>query len=266
MGSHYRYQERIGVVAPDVGWVPPIRYLLRRARVISLLRNQPAGKLLEVGCGAGALLCDLTRSGFSAQGLETSTRAVAMAARLAEIAASPHKVFSAPQPNWEGKFNIVCAFDVLEHIEDDSQALQEWGRWLAPSGKMILSVPAHRSRWGSGDVWAGHYRRYDRQDIEALLASCGMKIEYFECYGFPLANATELVGNIAYRKMIEQRSDQSKEQATASSGVDRRSYARIVGLICSVPGQVFMAGAMALQAMTRRTNWGSGYLLMVSRR
>src|SRR3546814_18278307 len=61
----------------------------------------------------------------------------------------------------------------------------------------------------------------------------------------PLANATELLGNIAYRRMIARRSDQSKEQATASSGVDRRSYARLVGLICSIPGQAAMSVAMA---------------------
>src|SRR3546814_16202134 len=79
-------------------------------------------------------------------------------------------------------------------------------RSLAPNGKMILSVPAHRSRWGAGDVWAGHYRRYDRNDVEQLLVSCGMEVEHLECYGFPLANATELLGNIAYRRMIDRKS------------------------------------------------------------
>lgn len=266
MGSRYMYSDRTGIVAPDAGWVPPIRYLLRRARILELLRKQPVGRLLEVGCGAGALLCDLTRRGYAAQGLETSDKALPVAARLAEITASPHHVSSTPQSDWQSTFNMVCAFDVLEHIEDDRLAIQEWIRWLAPNGKMILSVPAHRSRWGAGDVWAGHYRRYDRNDVEQLLVSCGMEVEHLECYGFPLANATELLGNIAYRRMIARRSDQSKEQATASSGVDRRSYARLVGLICSIPGQAAMSVAMALQAMASRTNWGSGYLLMASRR
>jgi SAM-dependent methyltransferase len=266
IGSHCRYSERAGIVAPDAGWVPPIRYLLRRTRILALLRKQPAGKLLEIGCGAGALLCDLTRRGHVAQGLETSPQALSMAARLAKITASPHHISSAPRSTWESAFNIVCAFDVLEHINDDRQAIQDWTRWLAPNGKMMLSVPAHRSRWGSGDVWAGHYRRYDRSDIQELVASCGMEIEHFECYGFPLANATEFFGNLAYRRMIAQRTDQSKEQATASSGVDRRSYTRLIGMIDSLPGQVVMSGAMALQTMTNRTNWGSGYLLMASRR
>src|SRR3546814_13621988 len=74
-------------------------------------------------------------------------------------------VCSSDLSDWQSTFNMVCAFDVLEHIEDDRLAIQEWIRWLAPNGKMILSVPAHRSRWGAGDVWAGHYRRYDRNDV-----------------------------------------------------------------------------------------------------
>src|SRR5690606_23258822 len=147
MASHY-YSDRTGIVAPEAGWVPPIRYLLRRARILALLRKQPIGRLLEVGCGAGALLCDLTRRGYIAQGLETSDKALSVAARLAEIAASSHQVFSSPQATWERTFNVVCAFDVLEHMQDDRNALQEWIRWLAPGGKIILSVPAHRSRWG----------------------------------------------------------------------------------------------------------------------
>jgi 2-polyprenyl-3-methyl-5-hydroxy-6-metoxy-1,4-benzoquinol methylase len=139
----------MGLVAPEAGWTPPIRYLLRRARILSLLSKRPAvGKLLEIGCGSGALLCDLARLGFSAQGLETSTQALSMAARLAELTASPHHVFPVPQSGWESAFDVICAFDVLEHIGNDVQALGEWTSWLAPTGEMILSVPAHRSRWG----------------------------------------------------------------------------------------------------------------------
>src|SRR3546814_9837617 len=81
---------------------------------------------------AGALLCDLTRRGYAAQGLETSDKALPVAARLAEITASPHHVYSTPQSDWQSTFNMVCAFDVLEHIEDDRLAIQEWIRWLAP--------------------------------------------------------------------------------------------------------------------------------------
>jgi hypothetical protein len=65
--------------------------------------------------------------------------------------------------------------------------------------------------------------------------------------------------------MIEQRTDQSKEHATASSGVDRRSYARLNKWITSFPGQISLSAAMALQTMPQHTDWGSGYLLTARR-
>ena len=260
------YSQEFGVLAPEAGWTPPIRYLLRRDRILRSLRKQPCGSLLEIGCGAGALLCDLTRLGYSACGLETSTEALSIAPRIARIAGSAHEVFPTVQPGWEESFDVVCAFDVLEHIEEDAAALHEWMRWLKPGGAMLLSVPAHRSRWGAGDIWAGHYRRYDKEDILKLVDACGLQVTEFECYGFPLANCTEFFGNIAYRRMIKLRADQSKEQATASSGVDRRSYARLSGLIGSHAGRGGLAVAMWLQAMTRQMDWGSGYLLAARRR
>ena len=50
------YSRMTGAVVPEMGWVPPFRYLLRRSRILSLLRTVPRGALLEIGCGAGALL------------------------------------------------------------------------------------------------------------------------------------------------------------------------------------------------------------------
>ncbi|WP_409475725.1 class I SAM-dependent methyltransferase [Stenotrophomonas sp. Y-13] len=260
------YSKTNGIVMPEIGWTPPIRYLLRRNRILSALGTVPAGKLLEIGCGAGALLYDLARMGFVVQGLETSDEARATAEKIARQCSQPHGIHPAPQPDWNGGFDLVCAFDVLEHIEDDHRALDQWLRWLAPHGRLVLSVPAHRARWGQGDVWAGHWRRYDRQDIQQLIQSHGLEIQHFECYGFPLANATEWLGNRIYRKLIQQRGEKTKEQASASSGIDRRNYAPFSRLIASAPGRALMSTAFAIQSMTRNTDWGSGYLLVASRR
>lgn len=260
------YSKRMGVIAPVVGWAPPLRYLLRRARILSLLkRTHSPAALLEIGCGAGALLCDLTRIGYAAQGLETSPKALSMAARLASSAQSTHRVFPSPQPDWHGKFDVVCAFDVLEHIEDHDAALEQWLQWLSPKGSLIISVPAHRSRWSAGDVWAGHWRRYDQTELKDLITAHGLKIEHFECYGFPLANATEALGNIAYKRMLSKRERQSKDDATAASGVDRRSYLRLNKWINTLPGKAIISIAIGLQALTKRRNWGSGYLIMANR-
>ncbi|HEY4529480.1 MAG TPA: class I SAM-dependent methyltransferase [Luteimonas sp.] len=264
-GDSSSYSRRSGIVAPDLGWTPPIRYLLRRQRILSLLETQPRGKLLEVGCGGGALLCDLTRMGYNVHGLETSSAAHRMASQLAGRSGSPHEVAALPGEAWEGSFDFVCAFDVLEHIEDDAQALEQWLSWMAPGGKLLLSVPAHRSRWSAGDVWAGHFRRYDRRDLLALVDAAGLVTERLECYGFPLANLTELLGNFAYRRMIAARANNSKAESTAESGIDRRSYSKVASLMFSLPGQAALSMAGVAQSLTLRTDWGSGYLLLAHR-
>ncbi len=263
----FYYSKIMGVVAPALGWTPPIRYLLRRSRILSLLKNSVRSlNILEVGCGAGALLCEISQLGHSAQGLETSEKAMELGNRLAQAAESPHRVISEPQPDWIGKFDCVCAFDVLEHIEDDGAALRQWMSWLAPGGNLIISVPAHRSRFGAGDIWAGHWRRYDRSELQNLMSAHSLCITHFECYGFPLANATEALGNRTYRKMLKQRSGNSKADATASSGIDRQNYLRINKWIDTIPGRAIISGSILLQNLTRNLDWGSGYLLVATKK
>ena len=55
----------------------------------------------------------------------------------------------------------MCAFEVLEHIDDDALALKQWREYLRPSGWLLLSVPAHQDQYGAADELVGHYRRYD---------------------------------------------------------------------------------------------------------
>ena len=191
----YSTSPLFGPVVPEIGWAPPLRYLLRRNRVLKLLAPLPMEALLEVGCGSGALLHELARFAQQAVGLETSEPAVRMAREIARLGGGRQEVVDMPSALWSGHFDLVCAFDVLEHIEQDTTAVDQWLGWLRPGGRLCISVPAHGARWGAGDVWAGHYRRYERAGLQELLRSKGMRIEHFECYGFPLANLTEAMGN-----------------------------------------------------------------------
>lgn len=255
-----------GVVAPHLGWTPPIRYLLRRERVLKLARGLPRGKLVEVGCGAGALLQDLSLSGFEATGVETSSRAREVARAISESLAGPEVIADAPGRGWQGQWDVVCAFDVLEHIEDEDHALAQWTSWLKPGGHLLISVPAHRSRWGAGDEWAGHFRRYDWVDLEGLLQAHGLSIEHLECYGFPVANLTEWAGQNTYRRLMAERtSAASKAQATAESGIERRDAGRVFRMVDSLPGRAVLRLALAAQAIAAGTNWGSGYLALARR-
>ena len=252
-----------GTMAPTLGWVPPPRYLLRRARVLSMLCRLPPGRLVEVGCGAGSLLHELAQANTESVGIETSDRARSIAKSIASVGAGTQAIVDRADPAWNGDRDLVCAFDVLEHIEDDHAALLEWSKWLKPGGHLCISVPAHRKRWGAGDEWAGHWRRYDRRDIDMLIGSTGLVLDRMECYGFPLGNISEWYGDRFYRRALKQRAaDSTKEDATQGSGIDRDYYLERFHRIDSLAGRVAFRLANVLQTLTTHTDWGSGYLFL----
>ncbi len=73
-------------------------------------------------------------------------------------------------------FDVVSAFDVVEHCEDDALAVSELARVLTPGGRMLLSVPAYQWAWSDHDVRAGHHRRYTRRRLNRLVADAGLSI------------------------------------------------------------------------------------------
>ena len=79
-------------------------------------------------------------------------------------------------PFGDATFDVVSAFDVVEHCADDARAVRELMRVLAPGGRMLLSVPAHQWAWSDHDVRAGHHRRYTRPGIVGLVEDAGMEV------------------------------------------------------------------------------------------
>jgi SAM-dependent methyltransferase len=79
-------------------------------------------------------------------------------------------------PFGDEAFDVVSAFDVVEHCEDDALAVSELARVLTPGGRMLLSVPAYQWAWSDHDVRAGHHRRYTRRRLNRLVADAGLTI------------------------------------------------------------------------------------------
>jgi SAM-dependent methyltransferase len=83
----------------------------------------------------------------------------------------------------EAAFDLVCAFDIVEHTADDGRALAEIARVLRPGGTLVLSVPLYMSAWTFFDEMVGHYRRYEPGDLQVLLATHGFALERSAAYG-----------------------------------------------------------------------------------
>lgn len=105
-------------------------------------------------------------------------------------------------PFADGTFDVVAAFDVVEHCEDEVLALAELTRVLAPGGRLLLSVPAYQWAWSDHDVRAGHYRRYTRARLERLVEDSGVRVlrsTYAFTAVFPLFVAERILRRLRRR-------------------------------------------------------------------
>jgi SAM-dependent methyltransferase len=80
-------------------------------------------------------------------------------------------------------FDLVCAFDIVEHVEDDRQVFRELSRVAKNDAPVVLSVPLHPARWSAFDVLVGHVRRYGPDELLATLAEHSLAIEQSASFG-----------------------------------------------------------------------------------
>jgi SAM-dependent methyltransferase len=91
-------------------------------------------------------------------------------------------------PLQRGSVGVLCAFDVLEHLEDDAEALRHWREVLAPGGWLVITVPAYESLWSSHDDVNGHHRRYRARILRKRLEETGFSVltlTYFNTFLLP---------------------------------------------------------------------------------
>jgi SAM-dependent methyltransferase len=191
-----------------------------RTRNVLLLQTLdahfPAARsLLEVGCGNGYVLAAiaglhpqmmLAGSDLSAAGLLRARERIpgAMLVRA-----------DARELPFEAEFDVVGAFDVIEHVADDGEVLAAMRRAVRPGGGILLSVPQHRWLWSEADRYSGHERRYTRGDLAAKLARAGLRLRRMTSFVTLLLPA--MVLSRSWDALARRRFDPSRELA-----VDRR--------------------------------------------
>ncbi|MEW6279317.1 MAG: class I SAM-dependent methyltransferase [Candidatus Eremiobacterota bacterium] len=154
----------------DLWW-----YRGRRAVCLALLRRhaRPGGRVLDVGCGTGYNLTLLAEFGET-HGVEPSPEALAYCRQRAV-----QRVMEAPAerlPYPDGHFRLVTAFDVIEHLDDDVEALREWARVLEPGGTLLVYTPALPWLYGEHDRLVHHRRRYLKGQLTHRMALAGFQV------------------------------------------------------------------------------------------
>lgn len=261
------YTKLMGAAAPELGWVPSPTYILRRAAILDWLRDYHPGKVLEMGCGPGALLLDLSRKGFHGTGVELSERSRTVARQL--LADVPTVQVKEALPEQEkASYDYLLTFEVLEHIEDDIAALRDWLEYLKPGGQAFISIPAHRSRWNVTDLLAGHFRRYDRADAFSLIERTGLEPLRTGTYGWPISRVFEFLRVRAKEKELRRNGidpdmvDLGDPELTKSSGVERTLVTRLYRWYGSFPGRLFFFIATRIQKLFYGTSLGISFIII----
>ncbi len=148
-------------------------YAERRAMVRRTASAWPAGRGLDVGCAGGGNTAVLRDLGWSVTGLEYS-RAGAEIARSRGLDVVRGDGTRLPFP--DATFDLVMATDVWEHIEDDRSVASETARVLRPGGRVLVAVPCSMKLWSGHDVALGHFRRYEREQLIALVSGAGLEV------------------------------------------------------------------------------------------
>jgi len=151
----------------------------RNALITDLTRRYfpDAREVLEVGCGTGFVLRALqealpsgriTGADIYSNSLPYATRRSAGSVELLQM-----DVCAVP---YSEQFDLICAFDVLEHVADDNEALRQIHRALKADGGVLLAVPQHPALWSAADDYAHHKRRYGRGELARKCRAAGFNV------------------------------------------------------------------------------------------
>jgi SAM-dependent methyltransferase len=241
--------------------VPPLapNAAMRWSVVKRIVDRLAPASILEIGCGQGAFGARLAlRAAYQAVEPDPTSFAVAKA-RIEPLGGDVRNASSGEIE--DGRvFDLVCAFEVLEHIEDDTTALKAWRELVAPGGHLLLSMPAWQERFNHWDTMVGHYRRYSPQQCRDTLAAAGFAGIEVTVYGWPLGYATENVrGRIAGKRgAASEDGGTSMQERTAGSGRLFQPKA-----LAGVAVQLATAPFSGLQRL--RPGSGTGVVVVASR-
>jgi SAM-dependent methyltransferase len=191
---------------------------------VGLRRYFPTAKrFLEIGCGTGFVLSEIRHRfpDLSLSGSEVFSSGLA----LAEKRVPDVELFQmdARRIPFQDEFDVIGAFDVLEHIDDDEAVISQMWRAARRGGGVLITVPQHPFLWSRADDYAFHKRRYTRREIAARI----------EGAGFSIVRITSFV-SLLFPLMLVSR----MKQRTATTVYDPSAEMRVGGLVNALLGLI----------------------------
>lgn len=238
--------------------------LCRHWLIFQLIKKIPFNRFLEIGVGNGVFLKKLAKRGYCGKGIDVSEEAISITSAglkgYKNIAIEKKDFFEVNE-----KFDLIIMLQVLEHIQNDFAALNKVKELLENKGYLILSIPAHKNKWGYNDIIGGHYRRYEKKDLENLLDKIGLEIIYCWTYAFPINNLLRPWEELFYKQyFIKQNLNRkSLKERTQASGLIKIPWVLGFPKIFKIfINETVFFPFLILQKLFLNTNWGLNYLIL----
>jgi ubiquinone/menaquinone biosynthesis C-methylase UbiE len=202
-----------------------VEYWIERAAKLA-----SANTIVDCGAGTGELVRELKKryepNGISVIGIEYVEEARRLAKKRKGIELLEGSILDLPLK--DGSSSVTIALDVLEHVEDDKLAFSELLRVTKQEGIIIINVPAFMSLWSDWDVSLGHFRRYSKSSLQAILVPYEKE---FQMLHFEYENAFAFLPIFFLRKISRLFNLKSRfEDRIPSSGMNKLLLDIFVGL------------------------------------
>lgn len=231
-----------------------------RARLLRVLLHEHAAaprglRILEIGAGVGQNVPVLHEFG-EVDVLEINPLGLAALREMEQV----HHVFDVPVPSpIEGGYDVVVAFDVLEHLADDRAAAAWVGSLLVDGGVFIATVPAYQWLFSDHDRALEHYRRYTRGSLVAAMPAelRVVRAGYFVSLLLPLAVSLRLVGRLvqSLRRRSAAGGDAARKQSAVLPGpVDALFLTELTGEVAAIRRGARFPFGLSVFAVARRAS------------
>jgi SAM-dependent methyltransferase len=181
--------------------------------------------VVDVGCGGGSLLEALCNAGFRGVGIDTSPEALAVARDTLRrhLATGRCALFEGDVAQWSElgpPADAAVSMMTLEHVEDDTEFLEQMASIVRPGGSVLVVVPGRLDRWSFEDEVAGHLRRYERTGLAARMRASGLLEVEVRSVSVPVANLLFDASQWLVRRATPAHiRNQSRAEQTAASGI-----------------------------------------------
>lgn len=135
-----------------------------------------ARNILEIGCGTGFVLSSLHQTFPQAQLYASDLLVEGLKFASARVPGADLFQMDARSIPFENAFDVIGAFDVIEHIDEDEVVLRQMFDALKPGGGIMLSVPQHPFLWSVVDDLSYHKRRYTRAELIQKVTAAGFEV------------------------------------------------------------------------------------------